>query len=216
MLDALSAELDALGDEPVLVTGAGEAFSSGLDLDALARADAAEIEALLDAMERATRRLFLHPGPVVAAIHGHAIAGGCLLAQCCDWRVAADDPGLRIGMTGVALGLLYPPFVAAVFTARVPAPHRETVLLGAERFGPRQALELGLIDEFVPRERVQARAEEVLRARAGLPRDAYGATKRALRERAYAGVLEAHERFRAEVVPTWTRALSSARLGRRL
>ncbi|MFN7701031.1 MAG: enoyl-CoA hydratase/isomerase family protein [Deltaproteobacteria bacterium] len=211
MLDDLLGRLEAAGDEPVLLTGAGGAFSSGLDLDALSRADASEIEALLDTMERAVRRLFLHPAPVVAAVNGHAVAGGCLVVQCCDVRVAVDAPEVRFGMTGVALGLIYPPFVPAVFRARVPAPHAETVLLGARRVDPREALSLGLVDELVPREHLSARAQEVLLARASLPRPAYAAIKRALREPAYAGMDDAHARFRGEGLSTWTQAVFGSR-----
>lgn len=207
MLDRVVAQLDAAGDEPVLLTGAGSAFSSGLDLEALARADATQVGALLDAIERAARRLFLHPAPVVAAINGHAIAGGCLVAQCADVRLVTDDPKCRLGMTGVVLGLVYPPFVPAIFRARVPVPHVETVLMGAERVGPSEALRLGLVDEVVPAAELTARATEVLAARAKLPRAAYAAIKRALREPAYAGVAEAHLRFRDEAVPSWTRAI---------
>lgn len=211
MLDGIVDKLDAAGEEPVLLTGAGDAFSSGLDLEALARADASEVGALLDAMERATRRIFLHPAPVVAAVNGHAIAGGCLVVQCCDVRIAVDHPKVRFGMTGVALGLVYPPFVPAVFRARVPVPHCETVLLGAGRYSPGEALALGLLDEIVPRDHLSARATEVLTERAKLPRAAYASVKRAMREAAYAGVAEAHARFRDEAVPSWTHAIFGSR-----
>lgn len=211
MLEGLVAQLDAAGEEPILVTGAGSAFSSGLDLDALARADAGEVAVLLDAMEHATRRLFLHPAPVVGAINGHAIAGGCLIAQCCDVRIGVDDPKARFGMTGVLLGLVYPPFVPAVFRARVPTPHLETVLLGAERVDAPTALRLGLLDELVAPAALRARAEAVLAERSRLPRAAYAAIKSALRAPHYAGVAEAHARFRDEAVPSWTTAIVAAR-----
>jgi enoyl-CoA hydratase/carnithine racemase len=211
MLEDLVHKLDAAGDEPILLTGAGDVFSSGLDLEALARADVSEVGALLDAMERAVRRLFLHPAPTVAAVNGHAIAGGCLVVQCCDYRVAVDDPKARFGMTGVSLGLIYPPFVPAVFRARVPVPHCETVLLAARRYGPGEALALGLVDELVARDRLCARASEILAERAALPRKAYASTKRALRDPAYAGVSEAHAQFRDESVPSWTHAIFGAR-----
>jgi len=138
-------------------------------------------------------------------VNGHAIAGGCLLVQCCDERIASADPAVRLGMTGVAIGLTYPPFVLSVFAARVPPPHLETVLLGAERHAPDAALRLGLVDELssTPREIAEAR----LAARAALPRAGYAATKRALREPAMAAAERASERFRAEVLPAWTAAL---------
>lgn len=211
LLERLEREIDDAGDAPLLVIGSGDAFSSGLDLDALAKADVAEVGLLLDAMERATRKLFLHPAPTVAAINGHAVAGGCLLAQCCDVRIAVDDAKARFGMTGVGLGLIYPPFVPAVFRARLPLPNAERVLMGSGRVDPKGALELGLVDELAPRTSLRERAEVVLAARAALPRKAYASIKLALREPAYAGVPEAHAAFREEAVPSWTHAIFGSR-----
>ncbi len=206
MLSALERELDAAGDAPLLVTGEGSAFSAGLDLDELARADASHVAELLAAMERTTRKLFLHPAPTVALVNGHAIAGGCLLAQCCDHRVAPREPRIRIGMTGVAIGLVYPPFVMAVFRQRVPLASVERVLLSAARFSPDEALALGLLDELSDAPR--ARAEAVIAERAALPSHAHAAAKRALRAPAMRAALADGEAFAREVLPSWTRTLA--------
>jgi enoyl-CoA hydratase len=212
MLEALDHELDAAGDEPLLLTGAGAAFSAGLDLDALAASDAGEVKAMLEAMERCTRKLFLHPAPTVAAVNGHAVAGGCLLVQCCDLRIATNTETMRMGMTGVALGLLYPPFVPAIFRARVP--RAETVLMGAERVGPSEALALGMLDELVPAAEVVTRASERLEARKSLPRAAYASVKRALREPLYAHVEAAHARFLEESIASWAALVPAHRAAR--
>src|SRR5690606_6058680 len=145
-LRRLAAELEDAGDEPVLLRGEGNAFSAGLDLDVLER----EVVELLDAIDEAAGALLLHPGPTVACINGHAIAGGCLLALACDYRVAAHDPKIRIGMTALSLGLVYPPIALAILRYRLPRHTIERVLLGAERFGPEQALALGIVDELAP------------------------------------------------------------------
>lgn len=202
MLERFDAEIAAAGDEPLLVTGAGDAFSSGLDLDELAKLDAAGLERLLVAMENATRRLYLHPAPTVALVNGHAIAGGCLLAQCCDVRIAVDEPKLRIGMTGVALGLVYPPFVLEVFRHRLPAPSVETVLLTSTRFGVADALDLGLVDRVEPRAEARAAAEAALAERAALPRRAYATAKLSLRTAA-PDPSAASKQFFAAVLPSW-------------
>lgn len=207
MLEALERDLDAAGDAPILITGEGDAFSAGLDLDDLAKADADAVARLLARMDRVVRKLFLHPAPTLALVNGHAVAGGCLIVQCCDLRVATNDPRVRIGMTGVAIGLTYPPFVPAVFRARVAPPHVETTLLGAERHSPEQALRIGLLDEIASEGQLRERALASLERRAALPRSAYAATKRALREPALATSAAEHERFEREVVPAWTGAL---------
>ncbi len=212
MLEALDRALDDAKGEPLLLTGAGNAFSAGLDLDALATSDAREVKAMLEAMERCTRKLFLHPAPTVAAVNGHAVAGGCLLVQCCDLRIATDHAAMRMGMTGVVLGLLYPPFVPAVFRARVSSA--ETVLMGAERVNPQAALALGMLDEVVPASEVLPRATALLEARAKLPRAAYASIKHALREPAYAHVEAAHIRFLEESIASWAELVPAHRAAR--
>jgi enoyl-CoA hydratase len=209
MLEELERTLDGAGDRPIAITGAGAAFSAGLDLDALARADPGQVARLLETMERAVRKLFLHPAPTCAIVNGHAVAGGCLLVQCCDLRVATDDPATRIGMTGVAIGLVYPPFVTSIFRHRVPAPHLETVLLGSERYDPAAAIELGLLDALAAPDALRSVALARLEARAKLPRTPYAATKRALRAHAFEASDRASKQFEQEILPSWTAALGS-------
>src|SRR6185436_9330094 len=89
---------------PVLVTGAGDAFSAGLNLKEVASLDAAGMERYLGLLDDMIDALFGYDGPMVACVNGHAIAGGCVIALCADLRVAADDPKIRIGLNEVALG----------------------------------------------------------------------------------------------------------------
>lgn len=205
MLAEIERALDEAKDEPLLVTGAGSAFSAGLDLDSLATLEPSGVRDLLVAMERVTHRLFLHSAPTVALVNGHAIAGGCLVAQCCDVRVAMRDPKLRIGMTGVAIGLTYPPFVFDVFGARLAAPNVEKVLLSAARFDVDEALALGLVDEVTSD--AAARASTLLAERAALPLASYASTKLALRKPRVDASAADRARFLDEVIPRWTAAL---------
>lgn len=178
-LQRFVAELKDAQDDAILIRGEGNAFSAGLDLDALA---SGALRPMLDAMEDTIRSLFLHPAPTVACVNGHAIAGGCLLAIACDHRVVADDTKLRMGMTAVSLGLVYPPTVLEVLRYRLPAHALDRVLLGAERFSPTEALALGMVDEIAGD--VHAIARERLARLESFPREPYAHTKRALRRRA--------------------------------
>jgi enoyl-CoA hydratase/carnithine racemase len=207
MMEGVERALDDAKDQPLIVTGAGTAFSSGLDLDALATLDANGVRDLLMAMERVTHRLFLHPAPTVAFVNGHAVAGGCLIAQCCDVRIAVREPKLRIGMTGVAIGLTYPPFVFDVLGTRLTSANVEKVLLSAARYDFDQALQLGLIDETVDPTEGMTRAQTVLEERAALPAASYASTKLALRKPRIDASAEARKRFVEEIVPSWTAAL---------
>ena len=108
-------------------------------------------------------------------------------------------------MTGVAVGLRYPPFVHAVLGARVPAVARQAVLLGARLYDTGEALRLGLLDEVVdPDQGARARAE--LEGRAALDRAAYAAAKRDLRGPFVDEARGRRAAFEASV-PSWTAAL---------
>lgn len=204
MLLQLEEQVRAAGAQPLLVTGADGAFSAGLDLQALRRMDAAGVRDLLATIERVTLALFLHPAPTVAWVNGHAVAGGCLVVQACDVRVASDRAETRIGMTGVAIGLRYPPFVFDILRARLQPAAIEEILLGARRYDVGGARALGLLDEVVAPDRAEERALELLAERAALPREAYAAAKLDLRRRHLSGDSDG---FLDAAVPSWTAAL---------
>ncbi len=179
LMQSLRRELAKAGGEPVLLTGAGDAFSAGLDLKQLAALDADGLRAFLELLEDLVLDLYTYPGPSVALVNGHAIAGGCVLALCCDHRVAKANPHTRIGLNEVALGVCYPPRVLRLVRARVPARYRERIVLGADLFSPEHARELGLVDEVA--DDASSRAGERLAALAAHPERAYAAAKRGLR-----------------------------------
>ena len=106
-LDRLSAQLDAVeasGASALVLTGEGRAFSAGLDLPEVSRLDRGALERFIRRFSEVMLRVFALPVPVVAAINGHAIAGGCVLAMQADVRLAAEGD-YRIGLNEVAIGL---------------------------------------------------------------------------------------------------------------
>jgi enoyl-CoA hydratase len=215
-LEALGRDLAAAGGEPVLLTGAGDVFSAGLDLEEVAQLDAERARRLLDALEGTVEALFTYPAPTVALVNGHAIAGGCVLALCCDHRVAAADPRARIGLNEVAAGLAFPPKTLAMVRARLTPAQAERAILGARLLDPVAAREAGLVDEVADDARAVALAR--LEALARHPRDAYARAKRALRGGALR-IGDAERRaFEEEVLPRWaseeTRAAARRLLGR--
>jgi Delta3-Delta2-enoyl-CoA isomerase len=194
-------ELRRAAGAPVLVVGEGDAFSAGLNLKEVAGLDRAGMARFIELLENVVLDLYTYPGPTVACVNGHAIAGGCVVAMCCDARVATDDARARIGLNEVALGLRFPPRVFRLVRERLPPKFRETVLLGAELFAPERARQLGLVDEIASDPEHVAR--ERLTTLAARPADAYAATKRALREGVLEPSAEERARFEQQDLPTW-------------
>src|SRR5436305_10167261 len=106
LVDALLHELDgAAGDVRALVlTGTGSIFSAGVDLFRLTREGADYVRRFLPLLSRFFRVLFAFPMPVVAAVNGHAIAGGCVIALACDVRLMAEGGG-KIGVPELLVGV---------------------------------------------------------------------------------------------------------------
>jgi enoyl-CoA hydratase len=108
--DALAARFDDLHKadaKAVVLTGKAKIFSAGVDLKRLSAGGADYIRRFLPALHRLYEAVFFHPKPVVAAVNGHAIAGGCVLACCADRRLMARDAG-RIGVTEILVGVPFP------------------------------------------------------------------------------------------------------------
>ncbi len=204
MMAWLRARLVEAAGRPVLLTGSGDAFSAGLDLREVAALDEASAPPFLAALETTMCALYQYPGPTVAHVNGHAIAGGCVLALCCDHRVADASTRARIGLNEVALGVRFPPRIFEIVRRRVPAPRVEEVLLGAGLYRVADAASAGLID--VAAEDAGALARARVAALAALPRDAYAAHKADLRGRVEQDLVPdaAEARWMAENARVWT------------
>jgi enoyl-CoA hydratase len=134
--------------------------------------------------------LFSFPRPLVGAVNGHAIAGGAILACCCD-HVAVATGELKIGVTELAVGVPYP--LAALEVVRhAVAPHRfeEVVFLG-RTYSPVEAREIGFVDEVVPAGLVLDRAVEVAQELGRVPAATFELIKSAVRRPALERI-EAH------------------------
>ena len=217
LMEDIRAQLRAADGRPVLLTGTDGAFSAGLNLKEVVALERDGMERFLLLLEATMTELYCYPGPVVAAIGGHAIAGGCVLALCCDHRVALDDPKVLIGLNEVAIGLQYPPQLFTIVRRRVAPRSVERVVLEAGLYDPRTALALGLIDEVAADPLTVARAH--LDRLAAHPAAAFTATKRTLRGSTIPVSAAEQQWFRDELVPAWcaptVKQLLTARLARR-
>src|SRR5215468_7547836 len=149
ILGALSAAVEAAAGAPALVlTGTGAMFSAGVDLKRLAASGPDYPGALIPALVDCFARLFYHPRPVVAAVNGHAIAGGCVLACAADRRIAARG-GARLGVTELMVGVPFPAIALEIMRGVVPSRHRAEMIYGGRTLSVDEALGRGLVDTVV-------------------------------------------------------------------
>jgi enoyl-CoA hydratase len=182
--------IDALTDaaesaKAVVVTGTGSFFSGGLDLKAVPGYDQTDQREMILLLGKLLEGLYGHPRPTVAAVNGHAVAAGTLLALACDYRVGPAGDA-RFGLTGTRVGIPYPASAQAIIDAELDPATRRVMLLGAGRFGPEQAVAHGVLDELQPPDAVLGRAIAVATERSQMPPGAYAVVKQQLR----AGALE--------------------------
>ena len=201
-------EAEASG-RPLVLTGNDRFFSAGLDLAGLPE-DRGEMGAFVDAFDALVRRLFLFPCPTVAAVNGHAVAGGAILATACDVRIGATG-AYRIGVSEVQLGVIFPAVAFEVLRAAIPPERTAEVLLRGRLTGPEDALANGFLHELAEPESLAVRAAERAEELGALPREAYAHTKRELRggfaDRALSQAAAKRERF----LDTWFSGESKAR-----
>jgi enoyl-CoA hydratase len=180
-IDEVFRELEMSDVGAVVLTGRGSIFSAGVDLFRLIEGGASYVEEFLPALERMLRRVFLFPRPLVTAVNGHAIAGGCLLAVCGDFRIMADARG-RIGVPELLVGVPFPPFALEMLRFSVSPVVLQRMVYGGETVEPVLAKEGGVVDEVVLPDDLETVALSDARRLAELDREVFAVTKAQLRE----------------------------------
>lgn len=187
LIDDLLLALDEVGKSEAVVlilTGAGKAFCSGMDLENLkALLGRSPEQNLQDSqtMVRLFRSLYEFPKVTIAAVNGAAIAGGTGLALLCDFTLAVPDA--KFGYTEVRIGFV-PAIVSTFLLRQVGEKQARDLLLTGRLFGAEEALRMGLINEIVPPERLMARAGELAALLMENSRASLRATKQMLTDHA--------------------------------
>lgn len=179
--EAFSAELDAAAAaavRAVVVTGTGSSFSAGVDLFRVIKDGPAYGERFLPVLDTMLRNALTFPKPLVAAVNGHAIAGGCILAAACDRRLMADGNG-RIGIPELVVGVPFPALPLQIVAARVSDNAFRDLVFTGRTVNADEAVTLGLIDEKCAAETLLDRAVAVANQLAAIPSGAFALTKEA-------------------------------------
>lgn len=184
LCESIAATFAALAEGPeqaIVLTGTGRAFSADVDLRRIVDGGVAYVEEFLPALSAAFRAAFTIGKPVVAAVNGHAIAGGCVLAACADAVLMADGSG-RIGVPEIKVGVPFPQVPLQVMIHAVGPQVARRLVMSAETHTPAAAQAFGLVDEVLAPDELLDRAVAVARAAAAeVPADTFAATKTTLR-----------------------------------
>lgn len=171
LLSALAEALQAApeqGARGIVLSGAPGMFSAGLDVPHFLELDRDQVAAAWRALFETMRALVASPVPVACALTGHAPAGGCVLALCCDWRILAEGK-YKIGLNEVQVGVRAPEPILAVARHVVGSRQAERMLVTAELFGAEKAARIGLVDELAPQDEVVPLALQWAEHRTKLP-----------------------------------------------
>lgn len=181
---AISDQFDDLRGHParaIVLTGTGRIFSAGVDLLRISAEGTAYVQRFLPALHRLYDTVFNYPKPVIAAVNGHAIAGGCVLAGCADRRIAARDAG-RIGVTEMLVGVPFPAMAFEVMRFATSPQYFPDVILSGATYLSDEARIRGLVDEAVEPAELMERALAVAHTLAALPPATFALTKQQIRQ----------------------------------
>lgn len=185
VIEELAACFRRLADDPAvrgsILTGTGKFFSFGFDIPEFLGYSREAFTAYLGKFTAFYRELFAHPKPVVAAVNGHAVAGGCMLATACDARVMVGGKA-KIGLNEIGFGSSV--FAGSVAMLAFWVGHRraQEILYAGTLLTADQALAIGLVDAIAPDGGVLDAARQVVRQHADKDPAAFRSVKALLRK----------------------------------
>ena len=167
-------------ERALVLTGSAAIFCAGVDLKRIVAGKREYIEAFLPALERAFAELFFLEKPVVAALNGHAIAGGAVLALASDRRILARGKAL-VGTPELKVGVSFPFLALEIVRAALGPMLANEIALEGRTYNGEECLARGLIHELVGPEALLPRALESATNLAAAPAESFALTKRWLR-----------------------------------
>ena len=141
-----------------MLTGAGQVFCAGVDVRAFTSYNRDQRHAMVRAITRMVAQLLAIPGPVVAAVNGHALGGGFVLMLGCDYRIATDSELAKLGMTEAQAGIPFPAGPVEIIRNELAPELLRHLTLSSAVLTPRDFLQSRVLDELCPVQDLRSRA----------------------------------------------------------
>lgn len=186
----------------VVLTGTGSIFSAGVDLFRMVDGGDDYVQRFVGALSRLVLDLFAFPKPLVVAVNGHAVAGGCIFTLTGDYRLMAAGNG-RIGIPELLVGVPFPAAVIEIVRFAVPQQHLQALMYTGRTVPADEAVRMGLVDELVEPSALAARATELATQFAALPSRPFALAKQQLRDKAISRAKHYANELDAEVMELW-------------
>jgi enoyl-CoA hydratase len=203
-IETAFAELAASDARAVVLTGAGRCFSAGVDLFRLVREGPDYARAIVPAFEACFQRLFAFEKPVVAAVNGHAIAGGCILALACDERVCVSEQA-KIGVPELLVGVTWPVLALEIVRFALPDLRGQELVNSGRTVEPGEAQALGMVEELADPVDLLDSALRRAQRLAAIPAGAFRMAKLQMRAAALERVERGNRAHAGAIVEAWAR-----------
>jgi enoyl-CoA hydratase/carnithine racemase len=216
LVEELAATLRSVRDDRdiralVLASANERFFSIGLDIPELFELSVEEFGVFYRRFNRVCLELYTLPKPTVAAITGHAIAGGCILALCCDYRFIAEGRKL-MGLNEIKLGVPIPYPGDCILQQSVGIRHAREMTSAGEFYQPEELLRMGVVDQVLPLEQVLPKSIEKAALLGAYPPAAFAMIKRNHVEPVEARILASLEEQDKLFIECWYSAEARERL----
>ena len=186
----------------VIITGYGKFFSFGFDIPSFIRYTKSDFKKYLLKFTSLYRLIFMTPIPVIAALNGHTIAGGCMIATACDYRVMAKGNG-KISLNELSFGSTVFNGSMEILRYCVGQKNAQEILFTAKMYSVKEAFKIGLIDKIVPENDLINIALSISQEYASRDKSAFSSMKRMLRSSVDERIKETEVKSIDEFLEVW-------------
>lgn len=185
----------------LIITGKERIFSAGVDLRRVLNEPVDYLHLFLPALTNFLRAILQFEKPIIAAINGHAIAGGCLIACACDYRIISSRA--RIGLPELRVGVALPNIAIELVRAVASGADFQQIITVGATYSKEEAIRAGLANEVCESEDVMARSVEVAKDFLNVPANVFALTKRQMRTPLLDNVLRMDQSLGDEINDLW-------------